>query len=83
MMKAGSDSNGNSANVSHNDWCLQATINGPRGILSSPRNSTLVSQITRSSQRLLRAQNFATAMMAARGITSVGNAAMSRVTRFR
>jgi len=33
-------------------------------------------QITRSSHRLVRAQNVATAMMPQRGISSVGNAAM-------
>ena len=45
---------------------------GPRGILSNPRNSTVIPQILRRSQRLVRAQNFTTATIAPRGISMVG-----------
>jgi hypothetical protein len=71
-MNVGSSNSVSSANVSHADWCLAATRIAPRGIFSSPRQSTVMPQMIRSSARSVRAQWRASAMMARRGINSVG-----------
>src|SRR5262245_5038084 len=83
MMKAGSDSSGNSAKVSQNDWCLDETMSGPGGIFSRPRNSTSMPQTTRNSQLLERAQNLTMPRMPQPGISSVGTAQVVCNSRFR
>ena len=70
-MKVKSSNSHSSANVSQVDWCLAATISGPLGSFSRPRNSTFVPQITRSSHTLMRPHSVAMPSTARRGITSV------------
>ena len=41
-MKVKSSSSQSSANVSHVDWCLAATISGPFGSFSMPRISAML-----------------------------------------
>ena len=82
-MKAGSENSCSSANVSHSDWCLEATSSAPGGIFSSPRYSTLMPQTRRSNRLLVRPQDVASFTIAIRGITSVGIAMMKYASRLR
>ncbi len=55
-------------------------INGPFGIFSTPRYSTLMPQMIRISQILLRAHKPTTVMSADRGIRKVGSAMIIQIT---
>ena len=82
-MNSGCSKKRTSANVSQNDWCLEATTSGPAGIFSTPRNSIRMLQITRIRNRLVLAHAASIAISAPRGSSSAGSATMQSSTSTR
>jgi hypothetical protein len=78
---AGSSSSGNSAKVSHTDWCLPATSAAPAGRCSRPRTSTRVPAIASSHHCEALAQTFSAAMDQARGVARKPKPSTRKATR--
>ncbi|MGY4466731.1 hypothetical protein ACVWWK_002413 [Bradyrhizobium sp. LB9.1b] len=79
-MKIGRSKKPGKTNVSQNDWCFATITNGPVGIFSTPRNSTLMLQTARIRNSVAFAHHCATVSMARGGNAKVGSATIARHT---